>query len=133
MNKYLSCSEIYDAMKSLAINQTIERKYAYEFKLTNGQVIYVKRLLDSQAYQDEPFRLMIHPALFALKTELQQIEGVKFKFGEKGNMNTAFAKYPNSSTSQSKSNPTKYGIGVNFKSEQALKELINFLRNLVTE
>ena len=45
-------------------------------------------------------------------------------------MNTAFAKYPKSAISQSESNPTAYGIGVNLESEKALKILINFLGKL---
>ncbi|WP_180053966.1 hypothetical protein [Acinetobacter sp. YH12236] len=130
MSDYLSCKQIYDAMKRIGVRRTDEREYAYEFELANGQVIYVKRLLDKQSRKNEPSRLMIHPALKALKSELQCIEDAEFKFGPEGNMSTAFAKYPKSSISECIDNPTEYGAGVNFKSEKGLTELINFLESL---
>ena len=46
--RYLSCKEIYDAIKEWGIKETNTREYAYEFQLKNGQYIYVKRLLDIQ-------------------------------------------------------------------------------------
>ncbi len=45
---FLSCNEIYELMTDLGYTQTNTRKYAHEFKLKNGQYIYVKRLEDNQ-------------------------------------------------------------------------------------
>lgn len=72
--RYLSCKEIYDAIKELGIKQTNTREYAYKFQLKNGQYIYVKRLLDTQKRNPEPSRLMIHPAFVVLKDDLQELE-----------------------------------------------------------
>ncbi|AYA03966.1 hypothetical protein BEN74_14910 [Acinetobacter sp. WCHAc010034] len=128
--KYLSCKEIYDAIKALGIQQTNTREYAYEFQLKNGQYIYVKRLLDTQKRNAEPSRLMIHPCFIALKEDLLSFENIEFSFEEKGNMNAAFAKFPQCALSQCDDNPTEYGIGVNFQDKQSLLKLIVFIESL---
>ena len=85
--RYLSCKEIYDAIKEWGIKETNTREYAYEFQLKNGQYIYVKRLLDTQKRNPEPLRLMIHPCFIALKEDLLSFENIEFSFEEMGNMN----------------------------------------------
>lgn len=127
---YLSCKEIYDAMKNIGIKQTYEREYAYEFQLVNKQFIYVKRLLDTQNRQQQPSRLMIHPLFIALKNELMKLENTEFNFEQDGNMNSAFAQFPKCSKSECKDNPTEYGIGVNFKDKTALYKLLKFIENV---
>jgi hypothetical protein len=128
--RYLSCKEIYDAIKELGIKETNTREYAYEFQLKNGQYIYVKRLLDTQKRNPEPLRLMIHPCFIALKEYLLSFENIEFSFEEMGNMNSAFAQFPKSSQSQCDENPTKYGIGVNFQDKRSLLKLIVFIESV---
>ncbi|WP_159153117.1 hypothetical protein [Acinetobacter johnsonii] len=128
--RYLSCKEIYDAIKELGIKQTNTREYAYEFQLKNGQYIYVKRLLDTQKRNLEPSRLMIHPAFVVLKDDLQELENIEFNFAQQGNMNSAFAQFPKSSQSQCDENPTEYGIGVNFHDKRSLLKLIVFIESV---
>ncbi|OOW08310.1 conserved hypothetical protein [Acinetobacter sp. 8I-beige] len=128
--RYLSCKEIYDAIKEWGIKETNTREYAYEFQLKNGQYIYVKRLLDTQKRNPEPLRLMIHPCFIALKEDLLSFENIEFSFEEMGNMNSAFAQFPKSSQSQCDENPTKYGIGVNFQDKRSLLKLIVFIESV---
>ena len=128
--RYLSCKEIYDAIKEQGIKQTNTREYAYEFQLKNGQYIYVKRLLDTQKRNPEPLRLMIHPCFIALKEDLLSFENIEFSFEEMGNMNSAFAQFPKSTQSQCDENPTKYGIGVNFQDKRSLLKLIVFIESV---
>lgn len=127
---YLSCKEIYHAMKELGFKQTDTRDYAYEFLLRNGQYIYVKRFIDTQKRTPEPSRLMIHPVFITLKDDLQKLENTEFNFEEKGNMNSAFARFPKCSQSHCEENPTEYGIGVNFKDKTALFNLLKFIERL---
>ena len=128
--RYLSCKEIYDAIKEWGIKETNTREYAYEFQLKNGQYIYVKRLLDTQKRNPEPLRLMIHPCFIALKEDLLSFENIEFSFEEMGNMNSAFAQFPKSSQSQCDENPTEYGIGVNFHDKRSLLKLIVFIESV---
>lgn len=128
--RYLSCKEIYDAIKEWGIKETNTREYAYEFQLKNGQYIYVKRLLDTQKRNPEPLRLMIHPCFITLKEDLLSFENIEFSFEEMGNMNSAFAQFPKSSQSQCDENPTKYGIGVNFQDKRSLLKLIVFIESV---
>lgn len=122
---FLSCQEIDELMTELGYTQTNTRKYAHEFKLKNGQYIYVKQLKDNQKRKKQPSRFMIHPSFRKFKEDLIKLEKVEFSFKEKGNMNTAFACFPQSNESECAKNPTRYGIGVNFKDKLAL---INFLK-----
>lgn len=122
---FLSCKEIHQIMTELGYKQTNTREYAHEFELKNGQYIYIKRLKDSQKRKKEPSRLMIHPSFQKSKEDLTKLEKVEFNFEEKGNMNTAFARFPHSSESDCVKNPTQHGIGVNIKDKLAL---INFLK-----
>ena len=92
--------------------------------------MYIKRLLDTKISKGESSRLMIHPAFIVLKSELQVIEDADFSFSTKGNMSTAFARYPECLASECAENPSNYGIGINFKSEKGLKGLIDFLSGL---
>ena len=69
-------------MKDTGFTQTYTREYAYEFKLNNRQYVYVKRLMDTKKITPEPSRLMIHPALVALKEDLQKVENAEFNFEE---------------------------------------------------
>ncbi|MEN4981942.1 hypothetical protein [Acinetobacter modestus] len=103
----LSCEEIYQVMKDAGFKQTYTGEYAYEFKFNNGQYVYVKRLKDTQKRTPEPSRLMIHPALIALKEDLQKMENVVFNFQEKGNMNSAFSQFPKCKQSECDENPTE--------------------------
>lgn len=45
---FLSCKEIDELMTELGYTQTNTRIYAHEFKLKNGQYVYVKQLKDNQ-------------------------------------------------------------------------------------
>lgn len=127
---YLSCNEILQIMKDLGHKLTFTREYAFEFRLKNGQYVYVKRLQDTKKITPEPSRLMIHPVFEVLKEDLQKIDHVAFNFSEKGNMNSAFAHFPTSSQSQCEDNPTQYGIGVNFSNRQALLIFLDFIQSL---
>ncbi|WP_454667239.1 hypothetical protein [Acinetobacter calcoaceticus] len=122
---FLSCKEIDEFMIELGYTQTNTRKYAHEFKLKNGQYIYVKQLKDNQKRVSDPSRLMIHPKYIDHKDELRKLEKVELNFEQKGNMNSAFAEFPKCDLSKCDGNPTEYGIGVNFKDKLAL---INFLK-----
>ena len=117
-------------MTKHGFKQTDTRDYAYEFKLKNEQYIYVKRLIDSQKRIPEPSRLMVHPAFIAIKDDLQKLENVVFNFEEKGNMNSAFARFPTASQSKCEENPTEYGIGVNFRDIKALIDFLDFVQSL---
>jgi len=126
---FLSCKEIYELMTELGYTQTNTREYAHEFELKNGQYLYIKRLKDSQKRKKEPSRLMIHPSFLKFKEDLTKLEKVEFSFEEKGNMNTAFARFPHSSESDCAKNPTQHGIGVNFKDKLALTNFLKFIEN----
>ena len=117
-------------MKDLGHKPTFTREYAFEFILKNEQYVYVKRLQDTKKITPEPSRLMIHPLFEALKEDLQKIDHVAFNFSEKGNMNSAFARFPTSNQSQCEDNPTQYGIGVNFGDRQALLNFLDFIQSL---
>ncbi|MDC4437058.1 hypothetical protein OHV48_13620 [Acinetobacter baumannii] len=45
---FLSCKEIDELMTELGYTQTNTCIYAHEFKLKNGQYVYVKQLKDNQ-------------------------------------------------------------------------------------
>ncbi|MFI9954327.1 hypothetical protein Q4228_08000 [Acinetobacter baumannii] len=105
---FLSCNEIYELMTDLGYTQTNTRKYAHEFKLKNGQYIYVKQLKDNQKRKKQPSRFMIHPSFRKFKEDLIKLEKVEFSFKEKGNMNTAFACFPQSNESECAMNRTGF-------------------------
>lgn len=98
----------------MGITQTNESKYAYEFELTNGQIIYVKRLKDSNPSRKWVSRLMIHPSLEKHRSVLK-IDDAELNLNIKDNMSTAFRTFPVSPLSQAEKTPSYYGIGVNFK------------------
>lgn len=93
MMTYLSCQEIYKHLIGVGITQTNESKYAYEFELSNGQVIYVKRLKDSRPSRKWVSRLMIHPNLEKYRSILQ-IDDSELNFNIKDNMSTAYRTFP---------------------------------------
>jgi len=126
---YISCKEINQIMIELGYKKTNTREYAYEFKLKNGQYIYIKRLKDTQKRISEPSRLMIHPKYIDYKDELRKLENVEFNFEQKGNMNSAFAEFPKCDLSKCEGNPTEYGIGANFKDKLALTNFLKFIEN----
>lgn len=126
---FLSCTEIDELMTELGYTQTNTRKYAHEFKLKNGQYVYVKQLTDNQKRKKQPSRLMIHPSFQKFKEDLTKLEKVEFSFEQKGNMNSAFAEFPKCDLSKCEGNPTEYGIGANFKDKLALTNFLKFIEN----
>lgn len=73
---------------------------------------------------------MIHPWFIALKEDLLSFENIEFSFEEKGNKNSAFAKFPQYALFQCDDNPAEYGIGVNFQDKGSLLKLIVFIESL---
>lgn len=113
----------------MGITQTNESKYAYEFELTNGQIIYVKRLKDSRPSKKWVSRLMIHPELEKYRNTLK-IERVDLNFNIEDNMSTAYKTFPVSPLSKAEITPSRYGIGVNFRTTQTLEEFVKILSSI---
>jgi hypothetical protein len=128
-HSYLSCNEIYDHLIGLGITQTNESEYAHEFELANGQIIYVKRLKDSRPRKKWVSRLMIHPDLEKHRNTLK-IEHVDLNFNIEDNMKSSFKAFPVSPLSQAEKMPSRYGIGVNFNTPQALEKFVNVMSSI---
>lgn len=128
-DSYLSCNEIYDHLIGLGITQTNESEYAHEFELANGQIIYVKRLKDSRPSKKWLSRLMIHPNLEKHRS-LLKIEHVDLNFNIEDNMKSSFKAFPVSPLSQAKQTLSRYGIGVNFRTPQALEEFVKIMSSI---
>jgi len=127
---FLSCDEIYNQMVRLGYSPIESKKYAYEFQLSNGHYVYVKRLKDSKASKKWASRLMIHPGLKDHRSLLEATENVSLRFAIEENMSTAFVKFPVSPLSKSAKAPSRYGAGVNFKTPQAIEEFISRLSKI---
>lgn len=128
-HSYLSCNDIYNHLIGLGISQTNESKYAYEFKLANGQIIYVKRLKDSKPSTKWVSRLMIHPELEKYRNTLK-IDDVDLNFNIEDNMKSTFKAFPISPLSQAEKPPSRYGIGGNFRTPQALEEFVKIMSGI---
>ena len=126
---YLSCNDIYNHLIGLGVSQTNESKYAHEFKLANGQIIYVKRLKDSRPSKKWVSRLMIHPNLEKHRS-LLKIEHVDLNFNIEDNMKSSFKAFPVSPLSQAEKTPSRYGIGVNFQTLQAVEEFVKIMSRI---
>ena len=112
-----------------SITQTNKSEYAHELELANGQIIYVKRLKDSRPSKKWVSRLMIHPELEKYRNTLK-IERVDLNFNIEDNMSTAYKTFPVSPLSKAEITPSRYGIGVNFRTTQTLEEFVKILSSI---
>lgn len=74
-------------------------------------------------------RLMIHPDLEKHRNTLK-IEHVDLNFNIEDNMKSSFKAFPVSPLSQAEKMPSRYGIGVNFNTPQALEKFVNVMSSI---
>ncbi|WP_259367451.1 AAA family ATPase [Colwellia sp. MB02u-9] len=116
----LNSEQIHEVLQGIFKEESTKNNhpsYAYEHKLKDNIFIYVKRKKDSVV---KTFPLVVHPECMNIKAEIDVIPDLIVNWSP--TKSTSFRRYPKLN------NQSQYGYGIDFKSVEAIHQLVNALK-----